>query len=129
MKVEDIKIVKTSRKGAALVEFQGKQAWIRPMQATKLAEGKITKGIKDALENGKTVEKMQEEFADKKCYRIVKPREIVQTEKAVLFKCFDGSKGWAPKICVEQKDGDSFYVQDWVVRKNGLQASADRIYR
>lgn len=125
MKLDDIKILKSSRKGAAFIECEGKQVWIRPQAAKALGEGRIMPQVVKAIAEADV---RDEEAKNKRPYRKVKPREYYSiSEKAIVIKCNDGSEAVVPSSQVI--DGVThLLVADWIVKEKGLQAALKLIW-
>lgn len=116
-----IEVVQLSKKGAALIEFDGKKCWFKPSQLAKLEEGKITPSMTKAMHEAVSVD---EKMTNKKPFHLCKCASAQQvSDKATVIKSFDGSEDIFPTSQIIQV-AEGFLIPAWLVELKTIQVSA-----
>lgn len=134
--IEKIRIIKESKKGAALVEYNDKGAWLTPdlVEALKsediFFDRNLQVSLKFALENAEVMDK--EELEGKEPFLLIKKGTMIEErKKAILWSFEDGKDIWFPKsqIITSTHNKDEITIpiwlaeakeeeEEWVIPKN-----------
>lgn len=132
--VEKIRTIKESKKGAALVEYNGngKGVWLSPSLVEAIKDGKIflntslQLSLEYAMNNAEIMDK--EELAGKNLFFLIKGTMVEEREKAILWCCEDRENVWFPKSQITHNEDEIIIPlwlaknkeeeEDWVIPKN-----------
>ena len=122
MNKENLKLVRTSMRGAGLFEFENIEFWMKPAQTNKfIEEKKITNSFKKNYEAQKSKENRIGKDKSEICFSSVE----AETEKAILLKIHASykknsilQKFWFPKSEIKMNyEKDSVVMSSWLISK------------
>ena len=121
--IEKIRIIKESKRGAALVEYNrnGKGVWLKPDLVEAIKNGSILDDedlqldLESAIENDAEIMD-KEELAGKEPFLLIKGNMVEEREKAILWSYEDGKDVWFPKsqIITATHNEDEIIIPRWL---------------
>ena len=125
-----IRIVRYSKKGAALITDGKVEAWVKPSIATKIEEGNITPSVSQSLANAYLSGKSTGNKI--KCYNVAFSSIKAETEKAVLLVDFSNKEAWFPKSAIvgngSGEKSDHFIIKAFAIEGKNFDHKASAIW-